>query len=400
MRTFAYEAVDEAGLVSRGELRAADELQLEEVLARRGLTLVRFLLLRTWAKRDKAVGRLRRADVVEFARYVSVTSKAGLSIVDSMDDFATRCPDPRFRKVITKIAADVRGGLPMSDAFARPQGAFDPVFISMVRAGEASGTLDSSMHRAASQMEFQLSVRNQIRSALVPPAILAVALTGLVILLITFLLPRLMGVMSGTGVVLPLPTRILLSISDALTGHWLLILGGLASLFAGLHVALSRPAVAHAASRLVLKLPGVGPLVRMSAEARFASTMQSLLASGVDAVRALQMAAATTGSTWMAERLEQVARQVQGGESLAGSIGCVEGLHPLLQRMLQLGEKSGNLQQTLGTAVDFYASEIPRGIKRAMQLIEPAIVIVAGATIAFIVLATILPIFALYDSMS
>ena len=400
MRTFAYEAVNEAGIVSRGELRAADEVQLEEALARRGLTLVRFLLLRTWARRDRAVGRIGRIHVVELARYVGVTAQAGLPIVDSMDDFAARCPEPRLRKVVARIAADVRGGMSMSEAFGRSKGAFDPVFVSMVRAGEASGTLDQAMHRAAAQMEFQLSVRNQLRSALVPPAILAVALAGLVILLITFLLPRLMGVMTGTGVVLPLPTRVLLAVSGALTGHWLAILCGLVSLLGGAHVALSRPAVAREASRLVLKLPGIGPLARMSAEARFASTMRSLLASGVDAVRALQMAAATTGSPWMAGRLEQVARRVQGGASLATSIGCVEGLHPLLLRMLQLGEKSGNLQQTLGTAVDFYAAEIPRGIKRAMQLIEPTIVVVAGATIAFIVLATILPIFALYDSMS
>jgi type II secretory pathway component PulF len=400
VRSFSWEAVDDAGVISRGELRAADEAQLEEQLRKRGLTLVRFLLLRGFARRELPSGRVKKADLAEFARYVSVTSKAGLSIVDSLTDFAARHRDPSVRRVLERVAEDVRGGVPLADAFGKHARAFDPIFVSMVRAGEASGALDSSMLRAAEQLEFQLSVRQQVKAALIPPAILAVAVTGLVVLLITFLLPRLMGVMEGTGVELPAPTRLLLGLSDGLIAYWMPIVGGLVLAVAGLKLALRQPRTAMRVSRLVLRLPAVGPLARMSAEARFTSTMRSLLVSGVDAVRALQMGADTSGSPWLQARLHDTARRVQAGEPLADAIAAVDGLNPLLLRMLQLGEKAGNLQETLETAVEWYAAEIPRAVKRAMQVIEPAIVVCAGATIAFIVLATILPIFSLYDSMS
>ncbi len=400
MRSFSWEAVDDAGVISRGELRAFDEAQLEEQLRKRGLTLVRFLLLRGLARKGLPTGRVKKSDLAEFARYVSVTSKAGLSIVDSLSDFAARHRDPTVRRVLERVAEDVRGGVPLADAFARHNRAFDPIFVSMVRAGEASGALDSAMLRAAEQLEFQLAVRQQVKAALIPPAILAVAVVGLVVLLITFLLPRLMGVMEGTGVELPAPTRLLLGVSDGLIAYWLPIVGGLVLAVAGLKVALRQPAAALRVSRLVLRLPAVGPLARMSAEARFTSTMRSLLVSGVDAVRALQMGADTSGSPWLQARLHDTARRVQAGEPLADAIAAVDGLNPLLLRMLQLGEKAGNLQETLETAVEWYAAEIPRAVKRAMQVIEPAIVVCAGATIAFIVLATILPIFSLYDSMS
>lgn len=400
MRSFSWEAVDAQGVLCRGEARAADEAQLEEQLARRGLVLVRFLLLRTWARREPRPPRAGRAELAEFARYVSVTSRAGLSVVDSISDFAARSRDAGLRRTLQSVAEEVRAGAPLAEAFARRGRAFDPVFIAMVRAGEASGSLDDAMLRAAEQLEFQLAVRHQVRGALVPPAILAVAVTGLVILLITFLLPRLMAVMGGTGVELPAPTRLLLAVSELLTAHWPWLLGGAAAAAAGARLALRRPALALRASGLALRLPVLGPLLRLSAEARFCSTMRSLLVAGVDAVRALQMAAGTAGSRWMEARLQLTARRLQAGEPLAEAIGSVDGLSPLLARMLQLGEKAGSLPQTLGTAVEHYAAEIPRAVKRTLQVLEPALVVGAGCTIAFIVLATILPIFSLYDSLS
>ena len=401
MRVFAYEAVNGAGVISRGELAASNEFQLEEQLARRGLTLVRLLLVRTWMSREPRTARVARHDLVDFARYVSVTSKAGLSIVESIGDFAAGARDSRLRATLQRVAEDVRGGMALAEAFGRHKGAFDPIFIAMVRAGEASGTLDDSMLRAADQMAFQQSVRQQVRSALIPPGILAIAVLGLVILLITFLLPRLMAVMGDTGVALPLPlpTRMLLSLSGLLVQEWPVLVGGLLATVMAVRQALRHPSLGLRASRLALRIPAVGPLARMSAEARFVSTMRSLLSSGVDAVRALQMAADTSGSRWMTERLRRAATRIEAGEPLSDAILEVEGMHPLLTRMLQLGEKAGDLQSTLGTAVDWYSAEVPRCVKRTMQFVEPAIVMGAGCTIAFIVLATVLPIFSLYDAI-
>jgi len=399
VRTYAFEAVNESGIVSRGQLGAGDEAELQALVEQRGLTLVRLLPSSGRVAREKQFGRVPAKELAEFARYVALTTKAGLPLVDCIDDFATNSRHPGMRKTLARVVAEVRTGAPLGDAFARHPQAFDATFVSMIRAGESSGTLDDAMRRAADQIEFQAQVRGQLKSALIPPLFLIFALGGLVVLLLTFLLPRLMESMQGSGVILPLPTRIVLAVSDVLTAHAEVLIG---SVVGG--ALLLRLLMLSARWRLRLNvafthLPVIGPLMRMTAEARFASTMAGLLSSGVDAVRSLQMAAETTGAPYLRDRLLATADRVKEGQTLTDALAPVKGLHPLLLRMLQLGERTGHLDQTLAQAADFYAAEIPRGVKRALQILEPTIVIGAGGTVAFIVLATILPIFSMYESI-
>ncbi len=399
MKTYGYEAVSDAGVLCRGQLHADNEQALQQLIEQRGLTLVRLKPFREAGAKGKSAGHVPARDLIEFARYVALTTQAGLPLVDCIDDFATNARSPAMRKTLARVGAEVRGGAPLADSFARYPQAFDATFVSMIRAGESSGTLDSSMRRAADQMEFQSLVRGQVKAALIPPAILIVALTGLVILLLTFLLPRLMESLSGGNVVLPLPTRIVLAVSDFLRGNAVV----LCSLVGGGLLALRLAALSTRGrlrmNALIMKAPVIGPLMRMTAEARFASTMAGLLSSGVDAVRSLQMAAESTGAPALRLELLATAERVREGQTLTEALAPVKGMHPLLLRMLQLGEKTGHLDETLSQAAEYYAGEIPRGVKRALQILEPAIVIGAGGTVAFIVLATILPIFSLYDSI-
>jgi type IV pilus assembly protein PilC len=399
VKTWAFEAVSAAGVISRGQLGANDEQQLQALVEQRGLTLVRCRPSRSSVVEERPLGRVPARELAEFARYVALTVKAGLPIVECIDDFAANSRHVVMRRTLARVAAHVRTGAPLADAFARHPQAFDATFISMIRAGESSGTLDEAMKRASEQIEFQAQVRGQLKSALIPPLFLLVALAGLVVLLLTFLLPRLMETMAGTGTVMPLPTRIVLAASDLLTTHAMLLGGGLAGGIVLLKLLSLSPRWRLRLNIVMTHLPVVGPLMRMSAEARFASTMSGLLASGVDAVRSLQMAAETTGSPLLRDRLLATAERVREGQTLAEALAPVRGLHPLLLRMLQLGERTGSLDRTLTQAAEFYAVEIPRGVKRALQVLEPVIVVGAGATVAFIVLATILPIFSMYDSI-
>jgi type II secretory pathway component PulF len=399
MNDYSYEAVNDVGAVTRGRLQAGDEQQLRRLLEQRGLTLVRLLLSRGTGTKQRSLGRVPTRELAEFSRYVALTTKAGLSVVDCIEDFASHARNPAMRRTLARIVADVRGGSPLAEAFARHPRAFDATFVSMVRAGESSGTLEAALHRVADQIEFQSHVRTQLKSALLPPVFLLVALGGLVVLLLTFLLPRLVASMSGTGVVMPLPTRVVISISDALRAHGTPLLGGLVGAVVLLRLLMLSPGWRLRINAIWMRLPVIGPLMRMSAEARFASTMSGLLSSGIDAVHALQMAAETTGAPALRGALLATASRVEQGQSLNDALVPVRGLHPLLLRMLQLGERAGNLDHTLGMAAEFYSAEIPRRVKRALQILEPSIVIGAGGTVAFIVLATILPIFSLYDSI-
>ena len=400
MKTFSFEAVDASGALSRGQLLAADELQLQRLVEQRGLTLVRLLALRSkGAARTSPSGAVPPRELAEFARYVALTTRAGLPLIDCLDDFAANSRSPAMRRTLARVAEEVRHGAPLAESFGRYPRAFDSTFVSMIRAGESSGTLEAAMSRAGEQIEFQDSVRGQLKSAFIGPAFLVIALTGLVILLLTFLLPRLLASMTGANVVLPMPTRIVMALSDVLTGHWVAIVGSLVGGALALRLAMCSAVWRLRLNIAVSHLPVIGPLIRMSAEARFAGTMSALLASGIDAVRAMQMAAETTGAPYLRDRLLATAERVREGQTLADALAPVRGLHPLLLRMLQLGERTGNLDQTLAQAAAFYAVEIPRGVKRALQILEPCIVVVAGGTVAFIVLATIMPIFSMYDSI-
>lgn len=396
----AYEAVDPSGRVERGERSAEDPAQLDGLLARDGLALVRVLGQRSPGA-SRAVGRARLSprDLSDLAGYVAVTTRAGLSVVDSLADFGSQCEHPGRRAVLDDVVARLRQGETLGEAFARHPRSFGPLFLAMVRAGEEVGALDEAMDSAARQIRFQADVRRQVRDALVQPTILLTCVLGLVTLLITFLLPRLVGMLGSSGVALPAPTAFLMGLSEGLRDHALPVLAGLVLGLPGLVLIARRPAGRQRLGRLLLRLPVLGDMLWMSAQARAVSALATLLSSGVGAMRALRMAAESSGQPLMRAQLEQAAERVALGEPLGQALGVVERLHPLVVRMVQLGEAAGGLPQALGSAVAYFADELPRRIQRAVGLIQPALVIGSGLLVGFILLSALMPIFSLYEAL-
>lgn len=398
MPTFAYQAVDDRGRLVRGELSADDEQRLAESLEAHGLTLVELAARERRARAAPRSGRLRAAEVGELAEYVAVTSAAGLPVVSSIADFAAQA-SPAMAAALSAVVRDVQGGTTLSEAFARRRGAFDENFLSLLRAGEFSGTLTEGMRGAAKQIRFQLEVRGQVRAALVQPCITLLGVVGLVVLLLTFLLPRILGMLQDAHVALPATTQLLMDVSAFLTGHAAELLGGVVVAVVAAKALLRTGSGRLLANRVVLRLPVLGPLLGLCAQARFTSTMATLIGSGVDAVRSLRLAADASGAPALARHLHRAADTIASGSRLGEAMDRVPGLHPLVRRMLQLGDASGNLEEALGPAVAWFAEEIPRRVKRALALLEPAILAGSGLLVGFILLSAIMPILTLYENI-
>lgn len=399
MATFNYTACDEHGSVTRGVSTAVDVYELRSTLDLRGLALVDARKVRELfplsAKRHGPASR----ELAECLRYVALCTKAGLPLIQTLEDHAEQTPSKELATTLRHIVADVREGVSLSDAFARHPRQFDESLVHMIRAGELSGAVDIVLGRIAKQIEFQREIRASVVQALVYPAVVGTAVLGLVILLLTFVLPRLVGVMAKSGAKLPPITQALVDVSDFIIAHWPWLVGGLAAFAASFRFALAFPTFHLLASRVALSTPILSTVLNMSANARFSAALRTMLASGVEAVRSVRTAGEASGSSWFAERTRAASETIREGHTLSEALQPVSELHPLVRRMIQLGESTGQPDEALDTAITYFETEIPARVRRALSLLEPLMIGAAGLVCGTIVIAAVLPIFSLYDAI-
>jgi type II secretory pathway component PulF len=397
MPVFTYEAITPQGAVARGSLAAESVEQLESELRERRLELVR--TLRARPDRGPRQRRVKLRDVAELARYVSITCRGGLPILESLEDFARQTLSPAMKAVLDEVVRDVRNGTSISEAMARHRATFGDEVVALTQAGEASGAMDEVMRRLSEQLEFHLDVRGKVRGALIYPCILAVAVAGLVILLVTFLLPRVVGMLAQNDVELPAPTRALLGVSGFLTQGWAPLLAAGVAAVAGLRALAATRTGAVLLDRCVHALPIVGPLVKMGAESRFTATLRTLLAGGVEAVSSLEMAADSCGAPSMTEKVRGAAQRLREGRTFSEALRGLDLFHPLVVRMVELGERSGHMDESLEYCVGYFAAELPKAVRRCTAALEPLIVCFAGLVVGFVLLATLLPVFSMYEAV-
>ncbi len=379
-------------------IEAEDTLALEKIVQAKGDVLVR-ILGEARSRIDSGSGRVSRSEVVEMAYHLSVTTASGLSVVEALEDFAERRAGKAFSKILRAVVEDVRSGRLLSEAMRDYPAVFDPLLVTMVEAGEASGAMGEVMGRYASEMEWQQRVRGKVSHAFSYPAVLLVALSGLVVLLLTFLLPRILALMPEGEVSLPVPTRILMVLSSTLERYWPYLFGFLAAGAIGFKFASKRPSVALWLDRVKMSLPWFGKLARDAAAARFVSTFRTLLEAGVETTEAMQMAGRASGSILVQKHIDDAIDMVISGALLSEALGSVREFDPLVAGLINLGEQTGETVEALGRAVAYFNASLPRRVKRVVAVIEPAIIVIAGAVTAFVLLGAILPVFTLYASL-
>ncbi|HUU69786.1 MAG TPA: type II secretion system F family protein [Planctomycetota bacterium] len=392
MPIYAYRARTTSGQLAEGTIEVTSETELARRLDSQGLLLTTAAPVKARSRTRRGSMRIRKKDLVAFTYNLETVYSAGIPVVQGLEDLADNAGGSMAR-VARTLADEIRGGTGLAEAMARFPGIFPRVYTSVVQAGESAGEAGPILRRLADYNQWLLETRANVLRALMYPVILLTAVGGLVLLLLTFLVPRMLKVLTRARVELPLPTKILMAISNFLSGNILIIGLAVAGIAVGFLVFRRSAGGRMLIDSAKLRLPLVGTLLRKVCAARFANTFSTLYRAGIGTVESLEIAEQVVGNARVAAALRDARERVVQGETLSAAIRRSGTFPPLVVRMIGLGEQTGTLGDSLDRTAAFYDREIPQTIKTVLSLLEPAMILLAGAAVAFILLCTFLPIF-------
>ena len=393
MPTYRYKGISRAGAQAKGTLEADNLPQARKRLHSEGvfpLTLDEGAPGRRAFLLPSLLGRQEFLPL--FTRQLATLVGAGVPLVGSLQSVAAQVDDPESRGVLLEIQEAVRGGASLARAVEAHPGTFPDLYASMILAGEESGTLALSLSRLADHLEGQARTKGRVRSALTYPLLMAVVGGLVVVFLLTFVVPKIVAIFAHLGKALPLPTRVLIGISDALAAGWwaLLLAAGGASLLLRKYLATERGK--RARDVFLLRLPLTGRLAYLSALSRFARTLSTLVTGGVPVDRALRIVAPVVGNVVISERVAASADRVVEGARLSDALRPHPEIPPALVQMVSVGEESGTLGEMLSRAADAMDEETNARLTRLLSLLEPLIILAMGGAVAFIVVSILLPL--------
>jgi type II secretion system protein F len=337
--------------------------------------------------------RITAAEIAQFMRQFADLVLAGLTIDRCLTILAEQIENARMRELIEQMQVDVRGGSALSQALERHPRYFPPMVVNMLRAGEMTGQLGEVLERLAQFGEREQQRRAQILSAMVYPAVLLLIATSTLIFLLTFVVPRLSGVFEDLGADLPLPTRLLLLVTQVLTTWWWAILAVLVVGWIGFGIFRRTEAGAYQLDRLTLRAAVMGKVWRKVIVARFARALGTLVAGGVPILEALRIAGQAAANRLYLRAASELEQRVKGGETISTAMRATGQFPPVLIHMTAVGEETGDLARVLLRVAETLDNESETAMKRLTTLVEPAIVLMMGGFVGFIVLSILLPVF-------
>jgi type IV pilus assembly protein PilC len=348
--------------------------------------------------------KVKAKDLSIFTRQFSVMIDAGLPLVQCLEILAQQQENKNFQKVLTQTRQDVEEGSTLAAAMARHPKVFDQLFVNMIEAGEAGGILDLILQRLSSYIEKIVKLRRDVISAMIYPAAVIVIATAVVAVIMIFVIPSFQNIFTGLlgpGELLPLPTRIVVGISEFLAGFGgLFILAGIVAVVLAVRFCYKTPKGHRTIDSLLLKVPIVGSILRKIAVARFSRTLSTLLSSGVPILQSLDITARTAGNMILEEAIGKVRAGVERGESVVEPLKASDVFPNMVSQMIGIGEQTGALDAMLGKIADFYEQEVDSAIASLLTLIEPVMIGFLGVTIGGIVIAMYLPLFSLIGKMA
>lgn len=396
MLTFAYEAKNGSnGQLIKSELQADSESSAAKLIRQQGLTPISIR-----AKKDlgltKIFRRVGTKDKVLFSRQLSTLINAGLPLVQSLRSVMGQTQNKGFKTTIAHIISDVEGGTSFSNALAKYPDIFNRVFVSLVAAGEASGTLDKALERLANQQEKDAEILSKVRGALIYPALVLLVMIVVVGFMIIKVLPEVQVVYKDIpGATLPFVTRFLLAISHFVTRFWVFIVIALGiGLFATSRWARTLGG-RQAIDKIKMKAGPLGTLFMKVYMARFARTGQTLVASGVPLIQMLEITGDAVNNVHVENSLSRAIEKVKGGKALSDALTGDPNFLELVPNMLHIGEQSGALEAMMGKIADYYEKEVDNEVKNIQTLVEPVMMIILGIFAFTIVAAILLPIYGL-----
>ena len=339
--------------------------------------------------------KVKSKEITAFGRQLSSLIRSGVPILRGIGIIAEPVENPQFKTLLTKIHGEIQEGKSFSSALSQYPRVFPPLYVALVSAGEASGTLDQTLARITDYRQKQEGIRSQLRSAMVYPILMALVGTGTIIFMLTFVMPRLLGVFSQLGGQLPTPTRILIAVSSSLRNGWFWGAAIVVTVFLIALFSNRSKAQRLALSELALHLPVAGMLTLKSEIARFSRTLELMIKSGIPILKAIETTAPVMGNEILKNELLRCLQDLKEGGSFGKSLRKSKRFPVFMTNLIIVGEESGKLDEALAEIATFYERETDEALRMMTSLLEPLMILVMGLVVGFIVIAMLLPMFEL-----
>jgi len=401
MPVYTYRGTNRAGTAVSGEQVANSKSELINLLKRQQIKISKLSEKGKEFNMPTFGGGVKAKDLAIFTRQFSVMIDAGLPLVQCLEILAGQQENKMLQNVLTSTRASVEGGATLSAAMRQHEKVFDALYVNLVEAGEAGGILDTILQRLAMYIEKNVKLKRAVKSALVyPVAVISVA-AGVITLLLWKVVPIFATLFLGLGVDLPLPTRIVIMLSNFVGSIFgLLIVVGIAGIVIGLKFWYGTPQGRYILDATLLKLPVLGILLRKIAVARFTRTLGTLISSGVPILEGLDITARTAGNAVVEKALMHVRKSLEAGKNLADPLKETEVFPGMVTQMIGVGEQTGAMDAMLQKIADFYEEEVDSAVKDLLAAMEPVMIVFLGVVVGGIVISMYLPLFSLIGKLS
>jgi type IV pilus assembly protein PilC len=402
MATFAFKAVDLSGIPHAGTVDGASKQSVTEELKARGLKVMALEEKKSGLQMEIRLGpkRVKQHELTVMSRQLATMISSGMTLLRAFYVLEDQIENQLLRETVAAVREDIEAGLAFSDALEKHPKVFSPLYVAMVRAGEAGGVLEQSLDRVSDQLEKDDALRRQVKSAMAYPSVVLAFALCVLIGLIAFIVPVFVAVFDDFGGELPLITKVTVEMSNMVTGRWYLLLAGAVGLVVGFRKwkrsSWGRPQWDALRLRIPFK---IGVTVQKIALARWSRTFSALYSAGVPIMQAIEVTGKTAGNTVVDRAMEDVIESVKSGGSIAAPLKEAPIFPAMVAQMIAVGEETGNLDTMLTKVADFYEDEVAAAVKALTSILEPVMIMLVGGIVGFIVVAMYMPMFKVYDAI-
>lgn len=393
---FQWSGKTPKGIIESGEITAATKEEVIAQLRKRNITATVVIEKPKKVSKFGFGGKVKDKDIVVFTRQFATMIDAGLPLVQALEILSTQVENKSFSKVLAQVKIDVESGSTYADALKKHPRVFSELYANMVAAGEAGGILDTILNRLAAYIEKAMKLKKKVKGAMVYPAVVSSIAVLVIAVIMIFVVPTFSKMFTSLGGTLPLPTRIVINLSNFIAGiGGLLVAGAIVAIVVFIVQFRRTEKGQHITDKILLRLPIFGMLINKVAVAKFTRTLGTLVSSGVPILDGLEITAKTSGNKVIEYAIMEVRKGVMGGKTLAEPITKAKVFPPMVTHMIAVGESTGALDAMLGKIADFYDDEVDASVSNLTAMMEPMLMVFLGTSVGFIVVSMYLPIFKL-----
>ena len=400
---YSYKAKTSTGEIKSGEMKAKNKVDLDQKVSKIGLLLLSSEEISDKKKKFEISKVLKRVSVVDkmlFARHLGVMLRAGLPFSRATTVLAQQTGNAYFRDILESVKDDIQKGNQLADSLEKYPKVFNTLFVNMVRVGETSGNLEETLDILYLQLKKEHELASRVRGAMTYPGVIVLAMVVIGSLMMTYVVPSLLKIFTETGAELPTSTKMIVFVSNIFENYILyLFLGAVAAIVLFIKILKTRRGK-KTFDNIILKLPTIGKIASKVNMARFSRTLSSMIASGVSIVKALDIISETLGNTYYKESIKKASEDVQKGIPLSEVIGRYDKLYyPLMIHMIEVGEETGTIQETLKQVAEFYEDEIEQVTENLSSIIEPVLMLVIGGGVGFFAISMLQPMYSVMGNI-